>query len=159
DAVFTAVQALCVVAFVVAGMRSPSAIIVAWGFGALAGSWLGLWQFRPDGALRGGVAFLRSRWHLTRWLSAGALTGWGASQSDPILTGGILGPAGIGGLGAAQSLVTGPANVLLQASGSIALPEASRAWEERGWPGLRRVARLISIAGVATLGLIALTVV
>ena len=49
DAVFNVVQAATVVAFVLVGFRSPEAVIVAWGLGAVAGSVFGLRQFRPEG--------------------------------------------------------------------------------------------------------------
>ena len=51
-----------------------------------------------------------------------------------------VGPAGLGGLKAAQNLIRGPTLVLIQAGGSIGLPEASRALEKRRLAGLRRVA-------------------
>jgi O-antigen/teichoic acid export membrane protein len=64
----------------------------------------------------------------------------------------ILGPAALGGLKAAQNLVTGPSSVVVHAGGSFGLPEASRALEDRGWVGLRRVSRLISGAGLLSIG-------
>jgi O-antigen/teichoic acid export membrane protein len=154
DSVFNCAQALSFVVFVVGGIRSPVVAIAAWGIGALAGSLFGLWQFgiRPTGY--GGTRLLRSRWRMSRWLAATALTSWGSSQSYIVLAGGILGPVGLGGLKAAQSLVVGPSFVLVQAGGSIGLPEASRALAERGWPGLRRVAWIVSEAGVLSVGLI-----
>jgi O-antigen/teichoic acid export membrane protein len=68
------------------------------------------------------------------------------------IAGSILGPAGLGGLKAAQTIVTGPALVLIQAGGSIGLPEASRALAERGWPGLKRVATVVTGAGLLIVG-------
>jgi O-antigen/teichoic acid export membrane protein len=60
----------------------------------------------------------------------------------------LLGPVGLGGLKAAQTLVSGPSGVLIQAGGSIGLPEASRAFADRGWRGLTSVARLVAVAGI-----------
>ena len=61
--------------------------------------------------------------------------------------GAILGPAGLGGLKAAQTLVAGPTGVLIIAGGSIGLPEATKAFKEKGWSGLSRVARLVTLSG------------
>jgi O-antigen/teichoic acid export membrane protein len=65
---------------------------------------------------------------------------------------------GLGGLKAAQNLMSGPTLVLIQAGGSIGLPEASRSLERSGWPGLRRVARFITLAGFVSVGLVAVVV-
>jgi O-antigen/teichoic acid export membrane protein len=158
DTLFNVVQVVVLGALFVAGLRSVEIAIVAWGIGAIAGSAFGLWQFRVHRFTRGGMSLFRSRWHMSKWLTANGVTSWGTSQSYPLLAGGILGPAGIGGLRAAQGLVMGPANVLLQAGGSIGLPDASKAWDERGWSGLRRVSNVVLIAGVISLGSVAVVV-
>jgi O-antigen/teichoic acid export membrane protein len=158
DTLFNGVQVIALAALFAAGLRSVETAIIAWGIGAIAGSLFGLWQFRVHRFTRGGMSLFRSRWHMSKWLTANGVTSWGTSQSYPILAGGILGPAGIGGLRAAQGLVMGPANVLLQAGGSIGLPDASRAWDERGWPGLRRVSNVVLIAGVVSLGSVVVVV-
>ena len=75
-----------------------------------------------------------------------------AARRIPLLAGPAVGDAGLGGLKAAQSLVSGPSLVLLQAGGSIGLPEASRAFEKDGWAGLQRVARWVTFAGVVSVG-------
>jgi O-antigen/teichoic acid export membrane protein len=62
-------------------------------------------------------------------------------------------------LKAATSLVSGPSLVLIQAGGSVGLPEASRGLKERGWPGLRRVERVVTAAGLMSMGSIGLIVV
>ncbi len=67
------------------------------------------------------------------------------------IVGAILGPAGLGGLKAAQTLVVGPSGVLIMAGGSIGLPEATKAYKEKGWSGLTRVARLVTAGGVLEL--------
>ena len=81
--------------------------------------------------------------------------GWGASQASVLLAGFILGPAGLGALRAAQTLVQGPALVLIQAGGSVGLPEASRALADRGWEGLRRVAHRLGgrVSSIALVGI------
>ncbi len=71
----------------------------------------------------------------------------------------FLGPVGLGGLKAAQNLVNGPSVVLVQAGGSIGLPEASRAYEKSGWKALNRVGLVVTAGGVASLGLILLVLI
>ena len=95
---------------------------------------------------------------MSKWFFAGGLASWGSAQAYPLLAGPGVGPVGLGGLKAAQNLMSGPTLVLIQAGGSIGLPEASRALERRGWPGLRRVARFITLAGMASVGLVAAVV-
>jgi O-antigen/teichoic acid export membrane protein len=65
-----------------------------------------------------------------------------------ILAGVMLGPAALGGLKAAQGLVVGPTNVVVNGGGSFGLPEASRHFAERGWPGMARVSRIVTGAVV-----------
>jgi len=159
DGVFDVVQALAFVLLFFAGVRSSVLAIEAWGLGALAGACFGLVQHSVLPTLRGGVGRIWHRWSMSKWLVGESATTWGASQAYLILAGAMLGPAALGGLKAAQSLVSGPSLVLLQAGGSVGLPEASRALKERGWPGLRRVQRVITGAGLLSVGLIGLVVV
>lgn len=159
DVVFDVVQGGMFAALFLAGLRSSVLAIGAWGIGALAASLFGLRQHAVAPAFRGGIDRMRRRWAMTRWLLGGSLTTWGASQAYVVLTGAILGPAGIGGLRAALSLVNGPSVVLLQAGGSVGLPEASKALHERGWRGLQRVERIVtaaSLASVVAVGLVVL---
>jgi O-antigen/teichoic acid export membrane protein len=158
DVVFDVVQAGAFGLLFVVGLRSSVLAIGAWGVGALAGSLLGLRQHAVGPAIRGGIDRMRRRWGMTRWLLGGSLTTWGASQAYVVLTGAMLGPAGIGGLRAALSLVNGPSVVLLQAGGSVGLPEASRALREHGWGGLQRVERIVSAASVASVVAVGLVV-
>jgi O-antigen/teichoic acid export membrane protein len=151
DTVFNVAFGLCFLAVYLAGSRSIVLVIGSWGFGAFAGFLFGLWQFSVRPTLRGGISGLRSRWHLSKWLAGNSLTNWGAGQASTILSSVILGPAGLGGLRAAQTLVQGPTMVLIQAGGSIGLPEASRAFEERGWTGLRKVAFVVTAASLASI--------
>jgi O-antigen/teichoic acid export membrane protein len=149
------VQALGIGVLIVAGLRSPSVAIVAWGTGAAAGSLYGLRQFSVRFTLRGGSAMIRSRWPMSKWLFAGGLASWGSAQAYPLLSGPAIGPVGLGGLKAAQNLMSGPTLVLIQAGGSIGLPEASRSLEHGGWPRLRRVAQWVTVAGLVSVGLVA----
>lgn len=158
DLVFDAIQAIAFVSLYAVGLRSSVMAIGAWGVGAAAGAMYGLKQQSVWPTLKGGVDRIRERWDLSKWLVMGTTSGWGANQSYAVLTAAFLGPVGLGGLKAAQSLVSGPSLVLLQAGGSIGLPEASKGLRYRGWLGLRRVSRWVTAVGMASVGLIAIVV-
>jgi O-antigen/teichoic acid export membrane protein len=159
DTVYNVVQGACFVSVAVSGTHSVVAVIASWGFGAAAGALFGLWQFKVRPTLHGGYDALRSRWHMSKWLAGNSIMGWASTQASVLLSGFILGPAGLGALRAAQTLVTGPTLVLVQAGGSIGLPEASRALAEKGWFGLRKVAVVITVAGILSIGLVGAAVV
>jgi O-antigen/teichoic acid export membrane protein len=159
DVVFDVVQAGGFAFLLVAHIHSTALAIVAWGLGALGGAVYGLWQFRVRPALPRNFEWLRTKWAISRWLAATSLSSWALAQLSGILTAVFLGPVGLGGLKAAQGLVSGPAFVLVQAGGSIGLPEASRAYDKRGWAGLKRVSRLVTAAGVASVGSVLVVVV
>ncbi|MGP8149123.1 MAG: hypothetical protein ACLPXU_00250 [Acidimicrobiales bacterium] len=154
DTVFNVAFGVCFLALHLAGSRSLVLVIGSWGFGAFAGFLFGLWQFSVRPTLRDGITGLRARWHISKWLAGISLTGTGATLANTLLASAILGPTGLGGLRAAQTLVQGPTMVLIQAGGSIGLPEASRAFEGRGWAGLRKVALVVTAAGVASIALV-----
>ena len=147
DTVFNCVQGVAFAAVFVLHLHSQAALISSWGLGALAGVVYGLHQSRVLPSLRGGLSLLRARWSISKWIAGSSLTGLGASMMYVFVAGAILGPVGLGGLKAAQALVAGPSGVLIQAGGSIGLPEATRAYDEQGWRGLIRVARVVTAAG------------
>lgn len=155
DVIFNCVQAFGVGALIVGGLRSPSVAIVAWGVGAAVAAFYGLRQYSVGFTLRGGSEMIRSRWPMSKWFFAGGLASWGSAQAYPLLAGPGVGPVGLGGLKAAQNLMSGPTLVLIQAGGSIGLPEASHALERGGWPRLRRVAGWVTVAGVLSVGFVA----
>jgi glycosyltransferase involved in cell wall biosynthesis/O-antigen/teichoic acid export membrane protein len=158
DSLFLAIQVAAFAFLYALGIRSTVLAIGAWGLGALAGTAFGLWQFRVRPTLARGGKRLRMRWSMSKWLLGGSTSAWSASQAYVILTGVILGPVGLGGLKAATSLVSGPSLVLVQAGGSVGLPEASRALASHGWPGLRKVERVVTLAGVMSVGLIGVAI-
>ena len=148
DLLFNAVQALAFGVVFLAGLHSVFAVVSAWGLGAAVAALYGLRQFSVRPSIRGGRSFLRSHWQMSRWLAGERTASWGGSQLYLILTGVLLGPAALGGLKAAQGLMTGPTNVFISAAGSFGLPEASRQLAERGRDGLVRVSRFVTAAGV-----------
>ncbi len=159
DVLFDGIQISAFVALYFIGVHSSLLAVISWGVGAVGGSLFGLWQFSTRPSLRGGIGRIRDRWSLSKWLVAANAANQATSQSTLVLTGAFLGAAGIGGMKAATLLVTGPSNVLLQAGGNIGLPETSKALMEQGWPGLRRVERFITAAGMASVGFIAVVVI
>jgi O-antigen/teichoic acid export membrane protein len=159
DVVFCVAQLFGFGFVFMAGMHSVYAVVAAWGVGALAGSAYGLTQFSVGPSLRGGYTLLRERWAMSKWNAGGQITGWGSSQLYLILTGALLGPAALGGLKAANNLVTGPSFVVIHAGGSFGLPEASKGLKDRGWPGLRRVARLINLVSLVSIGVFGVIVI
>jgi O-antigen/teichoic acid export membrane protein len=154
DTVFNVAFGIVLVVLVLTHSHSVVELTASWGVGALAGALFGLWQFsvRPTG--RGGVRMLRSRLHISKWLGGNSALAWGATQATSLVIGFILGPVGLGYLKAAQTLVYGPTLVLIQAGGSVGLPEASASLANHGWPGLRRVARVVTGAGMLSVGLV-----
>ncbi|HXW78252.1 MAG TPA: oligosaccharide flippase family protein [Acidimicrobiales bacterium] len=148
DTVFNVFQATAFAAVFVFGVHNEAALIGSWGLGAAVGVLYGLHQFRVRPSFRGGWSLLRARWTISKWIAGSSLTNWGASQMYVFIAAILLGPAGLGGLKAAQTLVSGPSGVLIQAGGSIGLPEASRSYADQGWKGLVRVARIIAVAGI-----------
>ena len=159
DTVFNGVQGAAFVAIFLTHAHSIAGVITAWGLGASAGAAYGLYQYRVMPTVRDGLSLIRSRWRMSRWLTGTSLVGWGSSQAYVYVAGALLGPAGLGGLKAAQALVAGPAGVLVQAGGSIGLPEASNAYAEKGWGGLVKVSRVVTVAGVTSFAGGALVVV
>jgi O-antigen/teichoic acid export membrane protein len=162
DAVFNCVQLGAFAGVFVAHLHSSAALIAliaSWGLAGTAGALYGLWQYGVFPSFAGGLLVLRGRWPMSKWLASQSLTTWGASQAYVLVAAAILGPVGIGGLKAAQTLVSGPSGVLIQAGGSIGLPEASRAYAEKGWSGLIRISRLVTGAGVVSFGAVAVIVV
>jgi O-antigen/teichoic acid export membrane protein len=150
DIVFNAVQAIAFVVIYLDGQRSVFAVVAAWGSGAAVASVYGFRQFSVSPSVRGGLELVRSRLTASRWLAGERIVSWGANWVYLILAGVLLGPAALGGLRAAQALVSGPSTVVMNAGGSLGLPEASRQFGDRGWAGLARVSRLITGAGVAS---------
>lgn len=158
DLLFNLVQATVMLPLLLMGHRSVAVPITAWGAGGAAGALLGLWQFSVRPTAPRAKTFLQERWAISRWLLAQFATGWASGQAYLVLAGAVLGPAALGGLRAAQTLMA-PSSVLATAAGSLGLPEASRAFCDTGWKGLERVAHRMAVAcmvGVGAIGVIVL---
>lgn len=152
DIIFNAVQGLAFVGLFVFNIRSTGAVISSWGLGGAAGALYGFAQYRVPPARSGGWSLLYERWHLSKWLAGDTVLNSLANQSYTIIGGAILGPVGLGQLRAARTLVSGPSMVLMQAGGSLGLPEAAHAHDSSGWKGLNRVAWVVTAIGLAATG-------
>lgn len=159
DLVFDAVQVGGFSSLMLTRTHSVFLVISAWGFSGLVAAFAGLRQFGVRPTLRGGLSSLKAKWSIGKWIGASDFASWGVAQMYGVLTAAILGPVALGGLRAAQGLVSGPSFVLIQAGGSLGLPEASRAFQDSGWPSLRRVSRIITVAGLASVGLVLLVII
>lgn len=158
DVVFNCAQGAAIALVFATRVHSVSMVIASWGIGGIAGAIFGLCQYRILPSLAGGFALLRSRWSFSKWIAANQLVGTGQSQISMVIAGAILGPVALGGFKAAQALVIGPAGVLIQAGGSIGLPEASKAYADRQWPGLIGVARWVTLTGVSGISITVLAI-
>jgi O-antigen/teichoic acid export membrane protein len=158
DLLFNTVQALAFGLVFVLGLHSAFAVISAWGLGAAVAAAYGLRQFSVRPSVRGGRAYLWSRWPTSRWLAGERGASWGGMQLYLIVAGAILGPAALGGIKAAQGLVMGPTALVVNGAGSFGLPEATRQLAERGWKGMIRITRLVTAAGVSVSALCAVAV-
>jgi O-antigen/teichoic acid export membrane protein len=159
DTVFNGAMLAALLVVFARHSHSVVALISAWGLGGLAGALFGLRQYRVLPSLRHGFALLRARWSVGKWLAGMSVTDWGAQQGYLFIVGAILGPAGLGSLKAAQMLVAGPCGVLIQAGGSLGLPEATRAYADKGWHGLMTVTRFVTVASFVSLASVAAVVV
>jgi O-antigen/teichoic acid export membrane protein len=154
DIVFDCVQAGAFAAVLLSHDTSVWLLVGSWGLGAVAGMLYGMVQHRCFPSVTGGLRLLRQRWTIGRWIAGSSMMSAASSQSYAVVVAALLGPAALGGLNAARNLVSGPAGVLIQAGGSVGLPEASRAYTERGVAGLFSVARRVTAAGVASFTLV-----
>jgi hypothetical protein len=125
DTVWLGVAVALLVALRVLDVASPSAYLIAWALGAVAGSWaaLGHLRLRPD--VRAGVRWSWGNRHVGRYLLAELAAAHGSSQLAILIVGGIVGAAAIGAFRGGLTLV-GPLTVVQMATIAFALPELVR---------------------------------
>ena len=154
DIVFDCVQAGAFAAVLLSHDASIWLLVGSWGLGAVAGMLYGMAQHRCFPSVTGGLRLLRQRWTVGKYIAGSSMMTAVSSQGYAVVVAALLGPAALGGLNAARTMVSGPAGVLIQAGGSVGLPEASRAYSDRGFGGLLAVARRVTAAGLASFALV-----
>ena len=85
------------------------------------------------------------QWRSARWLTGTGLMQWAGANSALIVTGSLLGPAAVGALRAAQTIL-GVLNISREAIENIVPQQAGRALARDGLPGLWAV--LVKTAGL-----------
>ena len=125
DALWTVLQFGVLAVLIVMGIRSPAALIGAWGFtgwiaAMVAVRWGGAWP-----SVRDAAGFARSTHDVSRYLVAEWLTVLGAAQLALLAISVIGSPADVGSLRAAQTLL-GPLTVLVVATFGFVVPELAR---------------------------------
>ena len=85
---------------------------------------------------------------LSQWLTGSALLMWITSNFFTIAAGSILGPAAVGAIRAASSLMQ-VTNLFFQAAEGFATPMASRIFHSKGLDGLKRFVFQMTLAALA----------
>ncbi len=104
------------------------------------------------------VEVTQRHFRVSRWLVGSAILLWVTSNFFIIAAGAILGPAAVGALRAAQTLM-GVTNVFFQAAESFVPPQASRIFHADGLAGLRRFIFRLTLFGASVTGLACLVLV
>lgn len=119
--------ALCLLAGPAWLLSSDAAVAAAWGGGALAAAALGAFQAHIAPARLGhALEWWREAWPFSRWLGLESVYYTAGSATIILVLNGLLGPAAIGGLRAAQSLFA-PLTLLTPAIALPGLPAMARA--------------------------------
>jgi len=154
DSITYALQGLIVILLWHQGSLTAKLAILAMGIGSLGGVAAGWTQLGPWLQFRINLQVLRTvwseNWEYGRWLLGTATVYWLSTQMYPVLTAGFVGVAALGGLRAAQSLLS-PMNIVLRGMESM-IP--SRAARLRG-PGddkalIRYVGKVMRTTGIVT---------
>jgi O-antigen/teichoic acid export membrane protein len=139
---------LCGLALPASALGTEAAVAAAWGLGAAAASLLGLMLVRVGPApLSSAVAWWREAWPFSRWLGLESVYYAIGSAAVAIVLNGVIGPAAVGGLRAAQSLFA-PLSLLTPALALPGLPAMGRALA-RSPAAAFTLARRLSLAVVA----------
>jgi O-antigen/teichoic acid export membrane protein len=151
DALWAVIQALALV-FLVSAHSTPAAAMAAWGSGAIAGAFLGCFQFGLLPSLsRQTLRWTRSIGRLGGWFGLSNILYTGSTQAVAVIVAASAGSAALGGLRAAQTLL-GPAQLVAQSGDAVALPAASRQVGSAGTRGLTAFAVRYGALLTAVLG-------
>ena len=126
------------------GVVSATTTIIAWGVGAAAGLVVGQVGLATRLIAMPSTAALRAYWTSGRSLLSDFIVIIASRHLYLLAVAALVSRRDFGGFQAAQSLM-GPIAISLQAAGNLALPRATQAYRDGGWPSLRRVARRLTI--------------
>ncbi|MFI5957955.1 hypothetical protein [Cryptosporangium sp. NPDC051539] len=144
DLTYIGVQAVLLAVLLGAGYRDGAVFLCAWGAGGVAGAFSFLIRSRINvfnifgGDLRG---WIRETRHLSSWMTATALLGQAQVQLVYTLVTGLLAPAALAMLRAAQYGLLMPAQNLQMAVSSLLVPRMSRLAAEGDVAGMSRLVR------------------
>jgi O-antigen/teichoic acid export membrane protein len=139
DLAFVTVQITGLVILERTGDFTAGTAVAAWGLGAAAGAMIGIRQFRPGFvSLRDSLGVLRTVSRLGSWLVLDFLLNRSAKQAVLFVIAATLGSAAVGGVQVSITLL-GFTNILILGGSAAALSDGSRAFENGGIPGMRRV--------------------
>ncbi len=88
----------------------------------------------------------RQHWRFGRWLAGSTLMRWGSSNVFVLAAAALLGPAAVGGIRAAETLM-GVTHIFFQAMENTVPPRAARIFKDSGPEALNRVVRNLCLAG------------
>ena len=108
-------------------IRTDWAIVGSWGLGASVGAVAGFAQtrLRPSAPKKAWSYWRRELWPFGRWLFGGSIAYSAGAQGSVLLIAALLGPTGLGGLRAVQT-VFAPLSLLSAAIALPALPAMTR---------------------------------
>ncbi|TQS46337.1 hypothetical protein [Cryptosporangium phraense] len=144
DLTYIGVQAVLLAVLLGAGFRDGAVFLCAWGAGGVAGAFSFLIRARINvfnifgGNLRG---WIRETRHLSGWMTATALLGQAQVQLVYTLVTGLLAPAALAMLRAAQYGLLMPAQNLQMAVSSLLVPRMSRLAGAGDVAGVSRLVR------------------
>ena len=96
----------------------------------------------------------REHWDFGKWLLGKNMVYWGSSQFVIYLAAGMISVAAVGALAATRNIV-GIANIMFLAMENFVPSRAAKAYEARGFSGLSRYIRRVSVlGGSATLAIV-----
>lgn len=131
------------------------------GWGALAGSLIGLWLARGyfTKQMRNLLSVWVENWRFGRWILGASLADWVVIDLYPIMTAGLISFAAAGVYQTLQNLVA-PIHVLLRAIDTFVTPILAKTYDQNGAGGVKRSLRLIYLlAGIPVLGLLIIVLI
>lgn len=131
------------------------------GWGALAGSLVGLWLAKRyfTRHVRNLLSVWVENWRFGRWILGASLADWVVIDLYPIMTAGLISFAAAGVYQTLQNLVA-PIHVLLRAIDTFVTPLLAKTFDQNGTDGVRHSLKLIYLfAGIPVMGLLIIVLI